>query len=344
MSSNQFLIDAASRHAIFVQRYSAGLEKEAADKLQKTLLRILGMLSAEEITELSYGRLGSLRYEISEQLRNEIDLIGTGFFDDLVKFAESEAEFSAEMFNQAVKPDVVTPTQMLLPLRSSIMNVEPGTGITIGQALQQFSSAKVAQIDKLINDGYTEGLTSQQLVSKVRNIIPLQKRQVASLVRTATNATSTIARNETLKQNADIFSGYEWVSTLDRNTSNICMARDGRIYPILDSSPKPPAHWGCRSTIIPKVDPKYDLASSVTGKRPSVGDEGAKQVGGNVTYGGWLRTQPAGFQDEVLGPARAKLFRQGGLTVDKFVDNSGRTYTLEELRALNPLAFEKANL
>jgi hypothetical protein len=100
----------------------------------------------------------------------------------------------------------------------------------------------------------------------------------------------------------------------------------------------------CRSTIVPKVDPRYNLLSEVTGDRPSVGASGAKSVSAKSTYGGWLKKQPASFQDEVLGPTRAKLFRQGGLSIGKFVNFDGETYSLEQLRALNPLAFEKANL
>ena len=100
----------------------------------------------------------------------------------------------------------------------------------------------------------------------------------------------------------------------------------------------------CRSTIVPKVDPRYDLLSAVKGDRPSVGASGAKEVSAQVTYGGWLKRQPASFQDEVLGDARAKLFRNGGLAIGKFTNFDGRTYTLAELKRLYPVAFDKANL
>ena len=63
-----------------------------------------------------------------------------------------------------------------------------------------------------------------------------------------------------------------------------------------------------------------------------------------TTYQDWLSRQKASFQDEVLGPTRGKLFRGGGLTLDRFVANSGRRLTLDELKALHPKAFEVAGV
>jgi hypothetical protein len=59
-----------------------------------------------------------------------------------------------------------------------------------------------------------------------------------------------------------------------------------------------------------------------------------------VTYGGWLKKQPASVQDEVLGIERAKLFRSGKLSIGKFTDDTGKVYTLDQLKKLEPLAFE----
>lgn len=340
MSSTQFLIDGASRHAVFVQRYAGGLENQYSDELVRALNRVVDAISNYD--ESGIVTVVALRADISRQLSDDIGVIGDDLFNTLIEFADSEGEFSAELFQQAVSADVLPAPSMFAPLINTPMNVEAG-GITIRDALSAFSDAKVAQIDNIISDGFLNGQTSQQVAQSLRDVIPLPRNQMRSLVRTATNAASSMARAETMRANADIFTGYEWVATLDSHTSFICMSRDGNVYEI-GEGPLPPAHWGCRSTTIPKIDPRFDLASRLSGHRPSSGANGAQQVGGNVTYGGWLRTQPASFQDEVLGRSRGRLLRSGGLTVDSFVDDSGRTYTLDELRALNPMAFEGANL
>jgi hypothetical protein len=67
-------------------------------------------------------------------------------------------------------------------------------------------------------------------------------------------------------------------------------------------------------------------------------------VPATTTYEQWLKRQPASFQDTVLGPSRGKLFRNGDLSIGRFVDSQGRTLTLDELRRLEPQAFEDAGI
>ena len=68
------------------------------------------------------------------------------------------------------------------------------------------------------------------------------------------------------------------------------------------------------------------------------------QVPADMTYQDWLRKQPASRQDDILGVTKGKLFRQGGLTLDRFVDRAGRELNLTELRKKNAEAFAKAGL
>lgn len=78
---------------------------------------------------------------------------------------------------------------------------------------------------------------------------------------------------------------------------------------------------------------KLDWATRVVGRVPA-----------KVTYQQWLTKQSKSFQIEVLGPARAKLFRDGGLTLDEFVDLRGNELTLVQLMKTHPEAFIKAGI
>ena len=87
---------------------------------------------------------------------------------------------------------------------------------------------------------------------------------------------------------------------------------------------------------------KDEYAREIPGStRPSVGPDGVEQVSSKTSYGEWLARQPASFQRDVLGPARYELFSKGGLTIDRFVDDNGKTLTLKELREREPMAFER---
>ena len=90
---------------------------------------------------------------------------------------------------------------------------------------------------------------------------------------------------------------------------------------------------------MPIVKPEFQLPGFV-GTRASM----TGPVSDKTTYSSWMRKQPASFQDEVLGIEQAKLFRNGGLHLSKFIDKKGVSYSLEELKRLEPLAFERAGL
>jgi hypothetical protein len=60
-------------------------------------------------------------------------------------------------------------------------------------------------------------------------------------------------------------------------------------------------------------------------------------VPGETTYDEWLRRQDEAFQNEVLGPTKAKKFREG-LEMDQFVDRSGNELTVTQLKEKTPPA------
>ncbi len=101
----------------------------------------------------------------------------------------------------------------------------------------------------------------------------------------------------------------------------------------------------CRSTTVPVLTSAWEaLGLSKSDIEPSTQASMDGQVAGDINYGQWLKGKPAAFQDEVLGAERGKLFRSGGITVDRFADSRGREYTLDELRKRDAAAFERVGL
>lgn len=146
---------------------------------------------------------------------------------------------------------------------------------------------------------------------------------------------------------------------------------------------RPPAHFNCRSTMVPvlggeeivgerafvtdtrtakaqtkdfRADAKEQAGErwksmspaernkAVDKQRVSWASKNIGQVPSTTTYQDWMKKQPAGFQDEVLGKTKGALFRRGGLTLDQYVDRNGNELTLLQLKSKYPDAFDKANL
>jgi SPP1 gp7 family putative phage head morphogenesis protein len=340
MSTSQYLIDAATRHQVFIQRYAGGRSNDAAKMLDRLRRQLLGRL-ADDPTDFQIMRL--------KATLAEIDAIAAATFDEWKKdfkpvrddFVISEADFTASLLTNGTSASFVVPSTQSLVVGAETVAFDVGSErLTVDQALQAFGDKKRKEITQLISDGVLLGDTTQQVSKTLRDKInTLYKHQADALVRTSVNHLSNVARMETYKANADLLEGYEFVATLDSRTTIICGSNDGQVFEH-GRGPMPPLHWNCRSTTIPKVKKEYDLGADIAGKRPSKGSSGPKLVSGRETYSGWLKRQSDEFQDEALGPERAKLFRAGEIGLTGFVDPTGRVYTLNELKATGKISLE----
>ena len=332
MSANDEILNALTRHQIFVLRYARGREREAEDFVSTLLLSIIGRLEDEPLTEFNRSRLQEQARDYYQYLLASNADFAESFLDEMRDFAEYEADFNAKTASNALAVDFsrVAPVQLQQAIFSDILGLEPNRGYTIRGMLDQFGREGANLVVAQIRDSIALGETNDQLISKIRSLVPLQQRKAATIARTVTNHVAVQARTVSMKENDDVIQGYEWVATLDSRTSLICSARDGVIYRDFDKDPKPPAHFNCRSTITMVVNPEYDLGKDITGTRPSKGSSGTKQVSAGLTYDSWLRKQSRAFQDQVLGPSRGAMFRDG-MKLDRFIDGRGNTLTLAQL-------------
>lgn len=202
--------------------------------------------------------------------------------------------------------------------------------------------------------------------------------QAQAVVRTAVQSIANAARDTFLDDNADIITEEQFVATLDSRTTPVCRANDGKRFP-LGKGPRPPLHFGCRSLRIAYIDgvslsnrpakaSTEKMLLSEYGQSKGYGkiterdqlprgtkgayDEWKRrrireltgQVPAEETYQSWLKKQSAAFQDDVLGKAKAQLFRNGGLPLDRFVNRAGDELTLKELVKKERQAFIDAGL
>lgn len=224
-------------------------------------------------------------------------------------------------------------------------------GETMGQLVQRIRGTKAAN--------YADGVLSTT------------RREAEMIARTASNHASASARQAVWEANEDIMQGVRWVATLDGRTSDVCAGLDGEVYPVREG-PRPPAHPNCRSSVAPvlageeivgersfltdtrtrrqrEIDFRAEAKSAVgkdkwkamteperraaiAARRKAWAAENIGTVPSKTTYQDWLKGQSREFQDEVLGPGKAELFRKG-MPLSKFVDEKGKPYSLAQLKA-----------
>lgn len=344
MSSRQYLINATTKHQIFLQRYGAGIFKQLLPFVEDLQLQTKELIKSAK-TDWSKKRFNILYAELDQLNNIFIKNVAKTTQKQALALAKYESDFTGKLIKQSISNRpidfLVTPTvsQLKSAAFTTIMDTRPGfdkkTGLTIGEALENFGSAKASQATKIIRSGFALGLTNQEINS---NLVPvldnLLPRQLESLTRTITNHVASQGRLEFYKQNDDLIEGYQVIATLDDRTTLTCAALDGQVFPPAEFSP-PPYHYGCRTAYIAVLKKEFNLTGKLGGDRVAKGAEGLeKGISTQTTYNSWLKTQPLEFRQEVLGVERAKLFDQG-VSLDKFVDSNFRPLTLKELEALD---------
>lgn len=214
--------------------------------------------------------------------------------------------------------------------------------------------------------GQTDGVTE------------MTRRNAEAITRTAINNFANEARTLVALENKDIIPAEIFVATLDNRTTPVCRANDGKRFAV-GVGPKPPLHFNCRSLRVPLLSPEAignrpakagtermmlrefaaknkidvvtdrdDLPYGMKGKFDDFSRARMRELTGQVpaktTYQEWLGGQSREFQNDVLGETRARLFRDGKLKLDRFVNRNGDELTLSELARRERQAFIDAGL
>jgi len=363
-SPNEKLQDRAIRHSIYLERLKtqeankvrAQLERAYEDvtaQIEKRLSKIeargfdAGPETTQRLRDMARGNKETLDPAYQETLSEQKE--------SLLGIAQSEAQWQAGAVNQAVGINL----QMTLPdtqMMREVVQGRPFQGRLLKEWYRDLNVSHQTRLREAVRLGISEGQTTSQIVQRIRGtkaanytdgVMEIGRRQAEAVTRTAISHTTNNARSELYKQNANVVKETQWTSTLDSRTTPICMSRDGKTYPV-DSGPRPPAHFNCRSVMTPVLKSWRSLGIDADELPESTRASMNGQVPESLTYNGWLRKQVNGGNMEVvedaLGAKRAKLFAAGGLDVQKFVDKRGQQLTLSQLRAKERDAFEAAGV
>lgn len=348
---NESLLDASISHQIGLQRYSNATVNKIIALINRAEIDLVEKMKSTGDGTWSMTRLNKLLQALRDINAEAYDKVRSELSDDLMGLAEYEVGFQTDLLNHSVpiKLDIVSPSASQL---KAAVDSRPFQGRILSEWYDGLEEAAQGRLRAAIRIGVVEGETIDQMVRRVRGtvanqfkdgIFEVSRRGAEAMVRTAVNHTANSARTTLYAENNDVIKGVQWVATLDGRTTLICASRDGTVYPV-DSGPRPPAHMNCRSSTAPVMkswkEMGINLSEAPEGTRASMDG----QVAASTTYDKFLRGKDQAFQEDVLGVDKAKLFREGGLTLDRFVDRKGQEYTLDQLRTRESEAFSKAGL
>jgi SPP1 gp7 family putative phage head morphogenesis protein len=329
------LHDEAVLHRIALSRYSNTTVRRVLAQLNRTEESVLERLARADNEGLQAARLENLLVEIRALQANGWAVVRANLNGDLTALAMAEAEFAAKAVRfgaESAGLQLTTNAPVTAQVVAAV-NSRPFQGRLLREWLADAEEGAAKRVREVIRQGFIEGRSISDLVRQIRGtraaqyrdgILEVSRRGAEAMVRTAVTHTSAAAHQEVYRSfGADVVTGVVWIATLDSRTTELCASRDGKVYPV-GSGPRPPAHVNCRSTTAPVIKglPPIERQS----------------------YAAWFAKQPAAVQDDILGKSKGQLYRSGGLPLDRFTDNKGRTLTLQELRDRDLAAFKRAGL
>ncbi len=312
---NTLLFDENVRRRIALERYSNGQLKSALRHLREVqgdLVAKLAKYRADGRSALTIKQQERMLKSVRELIDDVYKRLRSGLNDDFDGLSRAQAEWESATLGRVASGAglEVTVRQVSLGRAYAVARAKPMQGRLLKDWLSDLGPSHRKRLEQALRISFTEGESLSAAMQRIRAVTRQNGNGLKALIRTANTHIASAVTEESYKQNSDLVEEYEWRSVLDSRTTPVCASRDGQRYEV-GKGPLPPAHIGCRSTTTPVLK---DFPPPE-----------------RKTYPDWLKGQPASVQDEVLGPTRGRLFREGKFKVRDFVDRKGKTLTLKEL-------------
>ena len=351
-------VDLATRQQVYLERLKAGHVrdwKSVQASLRNRIKQVLNALDVESLQGLSRVKLQKVLFGLRSAMIEVTAPAMVDFINQLPDIATYAANLEATHLESlgSNAPKFNAPTAKLA-YQAALDNPVQATGQMMLDMIKTWPTLDAMRVSNLVQKGWAQDLTVQDMVRQAigtagnnyeDGFLDVTRKNATTIINTAIQHTANAARMEVWENNGDIVQKYQWVSTLDNRTTQVCRSLDGQVFEA-GKGPMPPLHPNCRSTTVAVLDPAFDFLDA--GATRASSGPNAGYVDADQTYYEWLKNQPADFQDTALGPTRAQLFRDGGLTAERFGElNLSRDFkplTLDEMRDIEPDAFKKAGL
>ena len=358
-SVNEALVRDWLRHAHYLERFSEGEAAKIRSFLRSDVLpEIVSKLTSRlgSVSEIGYDpniRETQRWQKIVEAIERVVDDgmqgAGSSLTKELERLSKYEAAWQAKSLSRAVPVEIGIEWSVPSPeVLRQLVSGRPIVGATLDGWMDKLSIDTADRISREVRIGLAEGqsipdiaqrITGTRALKGTDGVFEVTARQAQTIARTASANVGSQARQATFAQNARYLKGEQWIATLDLRTCPVCGSRDGKAYPV-GEGPMPPAHPQCRCARMPIVKSLSELG--IRGKRNWSESTRASmngEVPESMTYSDWLGELPSGQLSEALGPARARAFSSGALTVDRMVDQSGRALSLDAISRREGIEF-----
>ena len=347
-----------SQHTVFLQRVAATQGNAVIpflNKIEEDAQRIFNRYRDRRKTAANQL---AIQEAINESTRKHLQ-------DYIIELKKSnreigfnEVEFASLTLNSVVETEGFTSetpsaAQVNAIALASPIQLSESAYTTYNAMMSNYWQKWTNEVDALVQNGFVNGATINEIADDVFNQMRLQKstvsknllnrahRSARSVAITGTNHYANQARIAFVNTNDDILKGYRLIAVVDSRTSQKCRALDQKFIP--KNSPKlssftPPLHINCRTALVYEVDDRYKLDNKETKRASSFevdGKRDPKPVSSEGIYYENFKKLKAADQDNVLGNTLGKAFRKMDSPAEfanATIDTLGNPLTISEMK------------
>lgn len=336
------LRDAILRHALQLQRLSAGQEAEA-DAILRSLERELTLLlNSQTLSAADKAQIKALINQADEIIQPSYARVAA--VSDTHALAVVVADQTVAALEDVFPVNVLAPTKEVLASLTKDVLIDGAPSSAWWSKQAEDTAFKFAA---QVRQGVINGETNERIVVRIvgragePGILDAARRNARALVHSSVMSAANDARLATFRKNDRLIAGVRWLSTLDSHTCAQCAALDGQAWSLdgdklTDTKANfqmPPAHFACRCVLSPIPKSFRDLGFDID--EPGAGTRASSEgpISATTSFSDFLKRQSPAFVADTLGKRRAELFTAGKITLRDLISGTGRELTLEELGA-----------
>lgn len=361
-SKDQQLADGLVTRSIELLRFTASERAKVLEilkRMEDDLVQLL-FFDGRALTEATRAEKAALLSEAQKAIESYYSQVSAREDVQLPRLAQVEAKATAAdmgaAFHGAIAPQLPPETFFKRLLDTTLIQKAPSAAWWKRQA-----GDTAFRFRNEVAQGLVQNESNAQIITRIRGkatrwsmvdgkrvyeyaggVMQVSRNNAAALVQTSVQTVAAEARRATYEENEDVIKGIRQISTLDSNTSVICVGYSGAAWK-LDAKRTPiapntlpynggvPRHWNCRSIETPITKTFRELGIDIDEPEESTRSSVDGQIAANTTMSAFLARKPKSFVDDLLGPGRAELWRDKKITLQQLLDQQGRPLTLDEL-------------
>lgn len=324
------------RNLVFIEARANGINEELVRQLAKTFEELDDKLAVTKNYE-SKRRIRRILNEFKSTLRkvyarwsDELSVETSNAIQAVIK---RESKIIIKDYSVEYDDFYQVPVDGLNEILKS-----PVAGGVLKDWTETLTEKQIQGIQSSLFTSFSEGIGGRDAARRLRKeALGLTRNQADVVARTYMIQSATRARESMYKEFETVLPRFRYVAVLDSRTCPICSPDDGKMADKFEDLPSVPRHPRCRCQRLPWTR----TMDRVKAERPSTIDapkkvqhrDGStstkftvvesKRIPIQTTYKQWFETLPDKDKIRILGKKRFALYKEKGLSLDKFRTPTG---------------------